>query len=86
MPRQDADDNQRLILQSISGNKGRKLKRKVKMCYSTKKKVTNLTTLKLFAQYRAEKLQLKEWKTDLLQNMISKIVQIYKIYNNTIET
>ena len=84
-PGQDADDNQRLILQLVSGNGGRKLERKAEMRHDAKERLTNLTALKLFARQEAEKSQLKEWKADLLHNLISKIAQIYKAHNNVLE-
>lgn len=58
----------------MSENEGRKLKKKVETCHSAKKRLRNLTTLKLFAWQGAEKLQLKKWKADFLQNLTSKII------------
>ena len=45
----EVDKSQRLILQSASGKDGRKIKRKAEICYSIKKKSTNLVALKLIA-------------------------------------
>lgn len=41
--------------------------------------------LKLFARKEVEKLQLEEWKANLLQNLISKITQIHKVNNKAIK-
>ena len=84
-PRQDANDNQRPILQPVSGNRGRKLKRKAETRHGAKERSTNLTALKLFARQGAEKSQLEEWKVDLLHNLTSEIAQIHKAHNNTLE-
>ena len=84
-PGQDADDNQRPILQPVSGNGGRKLKGKAETRHSAKERSTNLTALKLFAWQGAEKSQLEEWKADLLQNLTSEIAQIHKAHNDAME-
>ena len=84
-PGQDADDNQRPILQPVSGNGGRKLKGKAETRHGAKERSTNLTALKLFARQGAEKSQLEEWKADLLQNLTSEIAQIHKAHNDAME-
>ena len=84
-PGQDADDNQRPILQPVSGNGGRKLKGKAETRHGAKERATNLTALKLFARQGAEKSQLEEWKADLLHNLTSEIAQIHKAHNDAME-
>ena len=49
------NDNQRPILQSVSGNRGKKLKKRVETWHGGKKKLGNLTVLKLFSWQRKEK-------------------------------
>lgn len=84
-PGQDADDNQRPILQLVSGNGGRKLKGKAETGHGAKERSTNLTALKSFARQGAEKSQLEEWKANLLQNLTSEIAQIHKAHNDAME-
>lgn len=57
----------------MSENKEKKLKKKAVMYYGAKKRLTNVTALKLFAWQVAEKSQLEERKADLLQNLTNKI-------------
>ena len=84
-PCQDADNNQRPILQPVSGNEKRKFKKKAEMRHGAKERSTNLTALKLFARQGAEKSQLEEWKADLLHNLTSEIAQIHKAHNDALE-
>ena len=84
-PGQDADDNQRPILQPVSGNGGRKLKGKAETRHGAKERSTNLTALKLLARQGAEKSHLEEWKADLLHNLTSEIAQIHKAHNDAME-
>ena len=72
---ENADDNQRLALQPVSGNGGggRKLKGRAETRHATKER-TNLAALKLIARKEADdKSQLEEWKTDLLNNLTAEI-------------
>lgn len=84
-PEEEENDNQRPILQPVSGNGGRKLKGKVEMCHGRKEKLGNLTTLKLFTQQKKERSQLEEWKADLLYNLTSEIAKIHKVHYDSME-
>lgn len=58
-PEEEENDNQRPILQPMSGNGGgRKLKGRVETRQGAKERSTNLTALKLFARQGKEKSQL----------------------------
>lgn len=84
-PEEEENDNQRPILQPVSGNGGRKLKGRVETRHGGKERSGNLTALKLFARQGKEKSQLEEWKADLLQNLTSEIAQIHKAHNDSME-
>ena len=49
---ENVNDNQGLILQLVSENERKKLKKKIKTCYNVKKQ-TNLMVLKLIVQKKA---------------------------------
>lgn len=73
-PSQEVDNNQRSILQPVIENGRKKVKRRAETHHGSKKRSTNLTALKLIVRQRADKkLQLKEWKTDLLSNLTAEI-------------
>ena len=84
-PGQDTDDDQRPVLQPVSGNGGRKLKEIAETRHSVKERSTNLTALRLIARQGAEKSHLGEWKADLLHNLTSQIAQIHKARDDAIE-
>ncbi len=82
---ENADDNQGSILQPVSGNGGRKLKRRVETRHGAKER-TNLAALKLIARKGGdEKSQLEEWKTDLLNHLTAEISQIHKMHGRSKE-
>lgn len=41
--------------------------------------------LKLFARQGKEKLQLEDWKADLLHNLTNEIAQIHKAHSDSME-
>ena len=84
-PEEEENNNQRPILQPVSGNGRRKLKGRVEMRHGEKEKSGNLTALKLFARQGKKKSQLEEWKTELLHNLTSEIAQIHKAHNDSME-
>ena len=85
-PSQEVDNSQKSILQSVSGNDGKKLKRKAETRHVAKEKSTNLAALKLIARQGVdEKSELEKWKIDLISNLIAKITQIHKVHKDAIE-
>lgn len=80
------NDNQRPILQPMSGNgMRRKLKGRVETRQGAKERSTNMTALKLFTRQGKEKSQLEDWKADLLRNLTNKIAQIHKAHSDSME-
>lgn len=59
-PEQNADDDQRPVLQPVNGNERRQLKRRAETHHGVKERWTNLATLRIIAQQGAQKLQLEE--------------------------
>lgn len=49
-PKDKENDNQRLSLQPVSVNEGKKLKSRIEKHYGRKEKSDNVTTIKLFAR------------------------------------
>ncbi len=84
-PGQDADDDQRPVLQLVNGNGGRKLKGRAETRHGVKERSTNLAALRMIAREGAEKSQLEEWKADLLNNLTNEIAQIHKTHDDLIE-
>lgn len=85
-PGQEVDESQRSILQSVSGNGGRKMRGKVETRHGAKERLTSLAALKLIARKGAdEKSHLEEWKTDLLSSLTAEISQIHKAYEDAME-
>lgn len=56
-PGQNADDDQKSVLQSVNGNRERKVKRRVETYDGIKKRSINLAALRMIVQQGAEKLQ-----------------------------
>lgn len=56
------------------------------ICHGVKEMTTNMAVLKMIIQQRAdEKLQLKKSKTSLINSLVAKILQLYKMYEKSIE-
>ncbi len=73
------------VLKPISGNAAIG-KAKAETRHGAKEKSINMTALKMIARQGAdEKLQLEDWKTGLLNRLISEIAQIHKAHNIAIE-
>lgn len=73
------------VLKPISGNVVIR-KVKTKTSHDGKERSTNMTSLKMIVKQGIDKkLQIKDWKTSLLNRLTSEIAQIYKAYNIAME-